>query len=120
MTMDDWKVTVEEFECKCGCGQNGVDINFLRKLNEARDLINIPFIILSGFRCPEHNKAVGGALHSAHLKGLAADVLCKDSRSRYHMIKIFLDLGFHRIGVGRDFIHVDSDPNNDPQVIWLY
>ena len=29
----------------------------------------------SGFRCPALNKAVGGAGHSAHMDGLAADIL---------------------------------------------
>jgi len=31
-------------------------------------------IVDSAFRCAEHNKAVGGAPHSQHLLGLAADV----------------------------------------------
>ncbi|MGC9344888.1 MAG: D-Ala-D-Ala carboxypeptidase family metallohydrolase, partial [Bacteroidales bacterium] len=81
--MNDWKVTIEEFECKCGCGQNGVDINFLRKLNEARDLADIPFIISSGYRCQKHNKEIGGVPDSAHTKGMAVDITCKDSRTRY-------------------------------------
>jgi hypothetical protein len=27
---------------------------------------------------------------------------------------------FNRIGIGRDFIHVDNDPNLPPGVAWIY
>lgn len=35
---------------------------------------NKPIIVTSGYRCPELNKAVGGAANSAHVLGLAADI----------------------------------------------
>jgi zinc D-Ala-D-Ala carboxypeptidase len=35
-----------------------------------------PITVLSGFRSPAVNKAVGGADQSAHLQGLAADIIC--------------------------------------------
>jgi len=35
-----------------------------------------PITVLSGFRAPAVNKAVGGADKSAHLQGLAADIIC--------------------------------------------
>ncbi len=31
-------------------------------------------ILLSGYRCPALNSAVGGALHSQHMQGAAADI----------------------------------------------
>jgi uncharacterized protein YcbK (DUF882 family) len=120
MNMDKWKVTIDEFECKCGCGQNGVDINFLRKLNQARDLADTPFIISSGYRCSKHNEEIGGVPTSAHTKGLAADILCSGSRQRYFILKALLAVGFHRIGIGEDFIHVDDDTTKDKQVVWTY
>lgn len=120
MNMDEWKVTVDEFECKCGCGTNGVNIDFLRKLNEARFLTDTPFIINSGFRCHKHNEKIKGSRTSSHLKGLAADIYCEDSRNRYYILRALLDVGFNRIGIGKNFIHVDDDKTKDPSVIWLY
>jgi len=35
-----------------------------------------PITVLSGFRSPAVNKLVGGADKSAHLQGLAADIIC--------------------------------------------
>jgi uncharacterized protein YcbK (DUF882 family) len=33
-----------------------------------------PIRIVSGYRCPPHNKAVGGAKNSQHMYGSAADI----------------------------------------------
>ena len=43
-------------------------------LDQLRHYIGCPLFINSGYRCPELNKAVGGANNSNHLKGLAADI----------------------------------------------
>lgn len=42
-------------------------------LEPIRTLVGQPVRILSGYRCPELNTTVGGAKHSAHLDGRAAD-----------------------------------------------
>jgi hypothetical protein len=36
----------------------------------------LPIHVNSGFRCPELNKAIGGAPDSRHMVGLAADIVC--------------------------------------------
>ena len=41
----------EEFECRCGCGLNNMDLEFLIDLDEARDIAQIPFKINCGVRC---------------------------------------------------------------------
>lgn len=48
------------------------------KLQFIRDKINIPLIIFSAFRCHQLNRLVKGSPKSAHLQGLAADILFKD------------------------------------------
>lgn len=53
-------------------------IENIKKLAKAlqviRDEIGWPLIINSGYRSPEHNKNVGGAVNSFHLTGMAADI----------------------------------------------
>lgn len=49
-------------------------------LQPLRDIYKEPFIINSGFRSQEVNKAVGGVSNSQHTKGQAADVQVKNPR----------------------------------------
>ena len=49
-------------------------------LQPLRDIYKEPFIISSGFRSPEVNKAVGGESTSQHMRGQAADVCVKNPR----------------------------------------
>lgn len=43
-------------------------------LQVLRDHLNRPVRVISGYRTPEHNEAVGGAPHSQHPKAKAGDV----------------------------------------------
>ena len=47
-----------------------------RTLEKVRAILGHPLQITSGYRCPALNAAVGGVGDSAHLYGLAADILC--------------------------------------------
>lgn len=94
--------------------------DFVLLLNEARKVANIPFIINSGYRSKSHNAKVGGKQNSSHLKGLAVDIKCTNSRDRYIIIKALLDCGFNRIGINKSFIHVDLDESKKHSVSWLY
>jgi len=109
----------EEFTCPC-CGQNLIKDMFIERLDIARGIAGIPFVITSGYRCPKHNKELGGVPDSAHIKGLAADIKTNNSRDRFKIISALLQVGFNRIGVGKDFIHVDLDESKIKNVIWDY
>ena len=102
-----------------GSGEK-MDFKFLDKLDRARGIAKIPFRISSGYRTEEHNKKVKGVKNSAHLKGLAADIRCKRSRDRFIIVAALMEVGFTRIGIGKTFIHVDSDETKAQVVIWLY
>tara|TARA_R110000824_G_scaffold171133_2_gene348651 strand:+ start:1370 stop:1720 length:351 start_codon:yes stop_codon:yes gene_type:complete len=97
-----------------------MDPVFLQLLDKARAHAQIPFRISSGYRTKEHNKKVGGVDSSAHLKGLAADIVCSNSSDRFIILNALLHVGFHRIGVHKGFIHADNDLSRDSFVIWLY
>lgn len=66
--------TKKELACKC-CGQPGaIAQELIEALETLRDMAGCPLVITSGYRCPAHNCAVGGAKDSQHVKGTAADV----------------------------------------------
>lgn len=64
----------EEFECKCGCGFDSVDVELLFVLIDLREHFDAPVHINSGNRCFHHNRDEGGADSSEHVNGVAADV----------------------------------------------
>lgn len=97
----------------------GVNDKLMFMLDNARMIAQIPFIITSGVRTEEENKKVGGAVDSAHLKGLAVDLHCHDSLSRYFIVYGLFVAGFKRIGIASDHIHADIDPSKDQSIIFL-
>lgn len=114
-----------DFTCRCEglCDHPSViSMNLVAKLDAVRKLIGMPFTILSGTRCELYNRKVGGKPLSSHIakSGIshAADVLCPDAAFRFAFLTAALPM-FNRIGLGKDFIHVDDDPNLPAGVIWV-
>ena len=68
----------KEFQCKCGKSHSFlIDNDLLEKLEQLRDVLDCSKIIVtSGYRCPTHDKAVGGNGSGQHTKGTAADICC--------------------------------------------
>lgn len=116
--------TFEEFDSpdSPGSGKKKMQDQFLQRLTRARKHANVPFSISSGYRTPKHNKKVGGVRGSAHTKGFAADIRCrkKESAKRFKIIQSLILVGFTRIGVSDNFIHVDCDPSKNEDRIWTY
>lgn len=110
-----------EFRCKCGCGQVIVKPELVEALETIREHGGIPMTITSGYRCPAHNAAVGGAPDSAHTRGEAADFWVSGNRDRFKFIEsiVWTDAVF-RYGLGKDFIHVDVAKDKPSDVAWLY
>lgn len=109
----------EEEWCPC-CHSGGLVPDFRKKLNKAREIAGIPFVLNSAFRCAAHNAEVGGSETSSHLAGVAVDIRCNDSRSRWIIIDALKKAGFTRIGIGKTFVHVDDDLTKPQNVFWLY
>ncbi len=97
-----------------------MDVGFLNKLAAARKAAAIGFKITSGYRTPKHNEKVGGVPSSSHTKGHAVDIYAPTSRQKFIIINSLLQAGFNRIGVAKNFIHVDDDPGKAEDVIWTY
>lgn len=80
----------------------------------------VPILLTSGYRGPRYNEKVGGSKSSSHVKGLAMDISCSDTQHRFFYLRAALAAGFTRIGIGKNFIHLDIDNSKPDKLIWLY
>lgn len=104
-----------ELQCKgrdC-CGRvNLCKPELLAALESLRALIGKPIYINSAYRCETHNQRIGGASHSQHVKGIAADI------SVHGMTAAELESAARKVesikGIGRDdhgnYVHIDVRP----------
>lgn len=102
-----------EFACP-HCGEVKVEPALVDALEEFRRRAgNLPVIVTSGYRCPEHNRAVGGKPHSYHLAGKAADVKVR-GLDVLRLYRAAVDvLSFKQGGIGlysEGFVHLDIGP----------
>jgi len=115
----------DEFYCPCGeCDLDfeDMDEDIVLDLDRARGYAEVPFKLNSTIRCMAHNlkPEVGGSKTSSHPKGLAADIECKTSYARYKIIYGLRKAGFNRIGIGKNFVHADKDPDKPKELMWVY
>lgn len=114
----------QEFECKCGrCGGWGAPALIAKTtsnlqqlvltiLQPLRDKINESISVTSGFRCVEHNKAVGGVVGSLHLTGAAADIVTR-SHTPIMLAKMAETIdAVGGIGIYPSWVHLDTGPKN--------
>ena len=113
--------TRDEFLCPC-CLTEDMEPAFLARLDDAREIAGVPFVITSGFRCRRHNAKVGGVEDSAHVWGVAADIAATSSGQRFQVLRGLLLAGFRRIGLSFDgqFVHADTDDDKPQDVLWGY
>ncbi|MDY6148972.1 MAG: D-Ala-D-Ala carboxypeptidase family metallohydrolase [Porphyromonas sp.] len=80
----------------------------LAKLDELRERLGRPVIVSSGYRCPVHNRNVGGVYNSQHVNGTAADIYCPGVAVG-ELASAARAVGFDGIGVYyfEGFVHVD-------------
>lgn len=124
------KFTTEEFQCKCGCGfgskEEDIDPNLIDRLNIIRSLYGKAMVITSGARCEAYNKKVDGQPNSAHLPHAqtkqcrAADISVSLGMSRFQFIEIAINVGFKRIGIASNFIHLDVAWDLPSPVMFTY
>lgn len=137
-----WKyfgVVADHMACPCGCGfgANPAEFNhyLMEQLDLLRELWGAPLALTSGARCLAHNAAVGGEKHSAHTPdddrqcravdlALPGHAFWPTSRIRKELIQKATRCGFQRIGIGRNFLHVDVASEHGgpglPEGYWVY
>jgi zinc D-Ala-D-Ala carboxypeptidase len=105
-----------------GSGGAFMDEAFMRRLDSARLMAEIPFKITSGYRTRSRNIAVGGAVNSGHIYGKAADIVALTPQTRFKVVAALLAAGFNRIEVSPDgHVHVDSmaSPSHPANVLLI-
>ena len=108
---ESWFFTADEMRCKCGCGLAEMDRDFMRRLNCARLIDGQPWPVNSAFRCADHNANVGGAVDSAHPRGLAVDIRTPNKERQWDVAMAARDAGFRRVEFAADWhVHIDDDP----------
>lgn len=112
----------KELKCKCGCNACDMDPTFMKMLNRARHEDGKPWKVNSAYRCASHNSSVGGKKSSAHLHGCAVDIYAPNSTRKFEIVTSALKVGFNRIGVGKNFVHLDADTSagHPANVLWTY
>jgi len=115
-----WKFfRLSEFECPC-CGENHINPELIDILDNLRGLYGKPIVINSGYRCQKRNAQLGGSPSSAHLFGDAVDIRINSSSERFELLSWIFAQNFKRIGIGKNFIHIDINQNLDQRVSWVY
>ena len=98
--------------CPCRiCEGKSYDINtllleLLCKLEQRLEKRGLSLIINSGKRCPAYNASVGGYANSPHVFGKAADIKIV-GMSIFELAKLCVEIGFLRVGVYPNHVHVD-------------
>lgn len=98
----------QELACR-HCGRNECTPELVEALEMLRASINRPIIVDDAYRCPEHNKAVGGVPDSQHVLGNAADIRVLGMTAAQLYFAAIRVPGIK--GLGRDdhkgYVHVD-------------
>ena len=61
-------------------------------LDPIREAWGEPIVVSSGYRCPELNALVGGAQHSHHLIGCAADLIAGNRADHRRLFKLIVQM----------------------------
>lgn len=110
-----------EFEaCTPSCSIEQMDTAFLNRLDSVREAAGIPLKLSSAYRSKEYEKKKKRSGNSAHTRGLAVDIVCNASATRFKIVNAALKCGFKRIGIGKTYIHLDADTSLPQNVIWHY
>lgn len=105
---------------KPSCSLDDMDPDFMKKLDDARSICSVPFIISSAYRSKEYEIS-----HARHFDGkgshstvpcVAVDILCSSGGDRLKILIALLAVGFRRIGVYSTFLHIDSDISKSPSI----
>ena len=108
--------------CTPPCSIDDMQPNFLTLLDAIRERAGIPLVLNSAYRSKEYENQKGRSGNSAHTYGLAVDIRCHGTNTRWKIVRAAVSLGVTRIGIGSTFVHIDTGESRGlpPNVIWTY
>lgn len=97
----------------------GLKTELVEKLDKARGIAGIPFVINSGYRTMSKNEDVGGVEDSSHIYGEAVDLRARNSNEHFIITKALMEVGFNRISRKYpNHIHVDISKDKPQNVLF--
>ena len=103
-----------EFDCHGSgcCSETIINPKLVEYVQKIRDHFGKSITVTSGYRCPIHNKRIGGATGSRHSKGDAADIVVSGVAPR-EVAKYAESIGIKGIGLYETnadghFTHIDT------------
>jgi len=94
---------IEDFNCQ-ETGENEMDIEFIKGLDNLRAACGFPFVITSGFRSKEHSieaaKVAAGKKLGTHAQGIASDIRVSGGSQRAKIVKHASAMGMS-VGVAK-------------------
>jgi zinc D-Ala-D-Ala carboxypeptidase len=117
--------TEDELKCQ-HCGAEGMDEDFMEKIEDLRHDLGFPFKVTSAYRCKDHPIEARKASPGAHESGHALDISIA-GEDALRLLHAALEEGMTGIGVNQKgdsrFIHLDDlgwAKNRPRPWIWSY
>lgn len=110
----------EFVRCTPSCRIGDMDLDFLDLMDRVREAAGIPLVLNSAYRTVAWEKKQGRTGTSSHCKGIAVDIRCNTSANRFRIVKAAIECGVPRIGIGKTFIHLDTDRDKPCDIIFDY
>lgn len=105
-----------EFDCHgvgC-CSTTTINELLVKYCQQIGDHFKKPITVTSGYRCPTHNRNIGGATGSRHSMGDAADIVVADTAPRvvaqYAESIGIKGIGLYETSADGFFVHIDTRP----------
>lgn len=103
---------LREFQCTNDDAKVKIHSSLLQALQNLRDKIEKPIVITSGYRTPEYNSKLKGAIkNSYHIQGKAVDIKRVNGFDDKLFEKIARECGFKGVILYPSFIHLDVGNN---------
>ena len=117
--------SMDELKCQ-HCGEQGMDEEFMIKVEALRHDLGFPFSVTSAYRCKDHRIERMKKTPGAHASGHAIDIAVRGEQA-HQLLKKAFSIGISGIGVSQKgasrFIHMDDleDNMNQPRPwVWSY